>query len=437
MTFLTHSQRVFLALSRSVSALLSLMASWIIVCKIMLRYRDYRRYSGGNRGRNNNSSSVEITTYHRILLGTSFLDILHSTWAAMSTLPVPASTGVVFGHGTTAACSVQGFFIQLSSALPIYMAALNTYFMLKIRYNVSDDIIRRKYEPWFHLVPLIQGFTTASAGAGLKIFNPIIIPELGCWIAQYPPLCDVFGGCTRGYKLDKYLDFYVWIFSYGWLFASFIVVLVNSILIYTAIRKQERRNERYRFGHKSSTTGPKGSTQTSLQPSAYSTESQDYNSSISSPQSVVPREESAILNENEEVVKSNQGLESVLSNTEMNSPAEVSIDTAGRTKKQSDNIRSLGAKVRLSRIAAFQSLLFCSSTFFVAFWIFMPWVAVKIQASEKSIFFIAVMVNIVNPSQGMFNLFIMVRLQYNRLRTVEKWSRFQCVKTCIFSPDIN
>jgi hypothetical protein len=465
MTFLTYSQRVFLALSRSVSALLSWIASWIIVYKIVFRYRDNRRYSGVNRGRNSNSSSVEITAYHRILLGTSFLDILHTTWAAMSTLPVPASTGVVFGRGTTATCSAQGFFIQLSAALPIYMAALNTYFMLKIRYNVSDDVIRRKYEPWFHLVPLTHGFTTASAGVGLKIFNPIIIPELGCWIARYPPLCDVFGGCTRGYKLDKYLDLYAWIFSYGWLFASFIVVLVNSILIYTAIRKQEQRNERYRFELDSDATGFKQNTQmfqSSLKPAASSTKRKDNittiepshcmpttttgyydqlkpldNSSICPLQSELPCEDSAILNENDKGVKNNQGLESVLSISERNSTSEVSIDTAGRNKKHSDNISSLETKVRLSRIAAFQSLLFCSSTLFVAFWIFMPWVAVKIHASEKSIFFIIVMLNIVNASQGMFNLFIMVRLQYNRLRTVEKWSRLRAIKTCIFSTDIN
>ena len=90
---------------------------------------------------------------------------------------------------------------------------------------------------------------------------------------------------------------------------------------------------------------------------------------------------------------------------------------------------------KISRTAAFQSFLYCTSTFFVAAWVFLPWLAAKRQADMNVKYFLFVMTNLINPSQGIFNLFIYVRLEYYRLRTKVKLSRYESLKRCLFSPN--
>ena len=90
-----------------------------------------------------------------------------------------------------------------------------------------------------------------------------------------------------------------------------------------------------------------------------------------------------------------------------------------------------------SRIAAYQSFLYCTATFFVAVWVFLPWVSERVEANRNTLYFFSVMTNLINPSQGIFNLFIYVRLEYIRLRTKEKFSRYESFKICLFSPKTN
>ena len=445
MQLVKYHLRIALALSRTISASTSLVAACIIVYKIAIRYRANQRQRADGVC---TSDHLEITTYHRILLGVAILEILHTTWAALSTLPVPASSGVVFGRGNTATCTAQGFFVQLSTATPIYMASLNTYFMLKIRYNVPNDVIRKKYEPWFHMVPVTQALLSGFLGISLKLYNPIVIPEMGCWIALYPPFCDLRGNCTRGYKLDKLLDLYVWVFAYGWLFLSFLIVLGNSVLIYTALRNQELRNEKY-FGRAVVPNERRNSFNNISSHLSLQQERSSMQSRISAFSSKLPSEilienrcisEADVINENEEINEASSK-DPIYNNNQNDNSGETiqeRRDTSGELSgSKIDSSLSRISKRNLSRTAAFQSFLFCSSTFFVAFWVFMPWIALKINATETATFFFTFMVNIVNPSQGIFNLYIIVRLHYKRLRMTENWSRLKCIRKCLFSPDIH
>jgi hypothetical protein len=386
---LSLRQKIILAFSRTITGTLSLLASSCIIYNIFLRYKVERRTGSRN---------TAVTTYHRLLLGMSILDVLHSVWAALSTLPVPANSGAVYGHGTTATCSAQGFFVQLSAATPVYMASLSIYFMLKIRYNVSDVVLREKYEFWLHVVPLVFAFGSASLGVALKIFNPISLPELGCWIAPFPVGCNIVGGCTRGYKLGEHIDLYAWLFAYSWLFAAFAVVLVNNLLIYTSIRHQEKRNSTYlaariqsRFEGEISASATNNASQTFAPPPPG--------------------------------IDNGEHQDGDLRNPMRNSHTP--------TLKRLRSMRS----VKTSRTALVQSILYVSTAFFTAVWIFLPWLGSKLGVAIQWRFFFAFMVNIVNPLQGVFNLITFVRVQYLRLRATEKeWSRLRCIKTCLFSP---
>ena len=93
-------------------------------------------------------------------------------------------------------------------------------------------------------------------------------------------------------------------------------------------------------------------------------------------------------------------------------------------------------RIRVSRIAAIQCLLYVSTALFTTVWSVMPWVGKKLHVDAPWRFFFAFMFNIFNPLQAFFTLIIFIRLQYLRLRVMEpSWSRVQCLKYCLFSPD--
>jgi len=105
----------------------------------------------------------------------SIQDVPFSFFQALGTLPVTENSVAIGAHGNTAS-----------------MACLSIYFLLKIRNNISDTVISKSYEIFFHAVPWKLGFASSIAGLALEIFNPISLPELGCWIGGDPMLCPYF-----------------------------------------------------------------------------------------------------------------------------------------------------------------------------------------------------------------------------------------------------
>jgi hypothetical protein len=405
---LSRTEKIVLAYSRTVTGTLSLLASAAIINKIVQSsYK--RRANSGNLTYSSGFAAflASTSTYQRLLFGMSMLDVLYSFWAALSTLPVPASTGVVFGHGNTLTCTMQGFFTQFSSATPVYVAALTTYFMLRIRYNISEDVLRKKYEFWFHALPITVAVGGACVGASLKIFNPIRLPELGCWVSPYPRDCQKNGGCTRGYKIGEYRDWYAWMLAFIWFFLSFFVVLVNSSMIYSFIIQQERRKVVHGAARVQSETAVSGSGTTTI------------------PSVDVDHSDGSLNQMDSSSLAVTQACEED-AGEHVNS---TTFRTVGHTPEPRRTVKT-------SRIAAVQCLLYVSTALLTTVWTVMPWIGKKMGVSTRVRFFFAFMVNIFNPAQGTFNLIIFMRLQYLRLRATEpEWSRFRCIKFCLFSPD--
>jgi hypothetical protein len=414
MSSLSVPQRWALAVIRSVSGFTSLAASSIIIFHVLLRFREDQRASL--------QCSRYVTPYHRLLLGLSLLDVTYSFWAGLSTIPVPASSGVIYGFGTTATCSMQGFFTQFVAANPIYMASLSLYFMLKIRFNVSDEFFHQRLEFWFHLAPWVFAIGTGCAGVALKIFNPMSIPEMGCWLGSYPIDCLWTGSpCTRGYRFADLVDFYAIFFAHAWIFGSFLVVLVANILIYSAIRAQERRNERYSVSWLqrsvfqrdlgSSRTGATHHHEGENRCSPAHTDLEDTTGTFADDnlQSSTPVGADPSSSTIDNVVAS------------MSAASEPSRRTHGKT----------------SRTVFVQSTLYVSTSFFTAIWIILPYLGLKMGlVNIHWRLFFAIMVNGMVPLQGLFDLIIYVRLPYLRRRIVEKdWSRWQCIKACLLRPD--
>jgi hypothetical protein len=451
---LSKNQKIVLVLSKSVSATLSLIASSIIIYKIYLRYKSQSKstvvVSSSLR-----SSRNDITTYHRMLLGISTFDVIHSISSVFSSLLVPSYTQSTFAHGNTTTCSMQGAFQQLTPSIVIYMAMLNTYFMLKIRYNVPDSVINSQYEVWFHAFPTVHFLSTSITGLSMGIFGPIILPELGCWIDSY---CVYTHTCTRSDPIFyEHLDYYAWSFAYIWLFVCVLIVSINAVLIYTAILGQEKRNARY-LGARLQNEGQSGSgyrstVSSSLQEFDVDLDDEDNEPEMAAVVHMKDHEKgNDFLMKNEIGTKSStvlpidvdEEIESPeqtpeIQSSEMLHPGNGGSNaltvTSSVTSRKSFGARST-QKVKQSRIAAVQSLLYVCSALFTAVWVFMPWVGNKLNVETQWRFFFAFMVNIVSPSQGIFSLFVFIRLQYLRLRESNKdWSQLRCVKECLFSSD--
>jgi hypothetical protein len=427
MLILTPMQQWTVALTRHIFGNLSVAASSIIVYQVVLRIIKDRRSQRRDL----------VTPYHRLMLGFSLADILYSFWVGLSTLVVPESSGVIYGFGTTATCSIQGFFLQFGAATHLYIAILSLYFLLKIRYNVTDDTLYHRYEFWFHAIPWVVAIGTGSMGVALQIYNPMIVPEMGCWVGPFPTDCLDPGGppCTRGYKTDAQGSLYSFILAFCWLFASFVVVLVSNILIYRTVRCQERRNEQYlgsQLQAQRPITGVPVSEPTTRRKHDESTPPV---ASDGLPVAGSNEEFTAVFEldsaERESGAAPEQGLVET-SGTLENPTRSTNLDHRARRRQS-----STGQSAKASRTAATQSILYVSSAGFTVVWIFLPFFFYKLGLPNGWLFFSVLMYSAFAPLQGVFNLMIFVRPEYLRLRGSRRdLGPLQCVRSCLFSPDL-
>jgi hypothetical protein len=426
---LTPKQQWTSALTRHISGNLSVVASSIIVYHVVLRIRQNLRSPRRDL----------VTPYHRLMLGFSLADILYSFWAGLSTLVVPASSGVIYGFGTTATCSMQGFFMQFWVSTHLYIATLSIYFLLKIRHNVTDDTLYHRYEIWFHAIPWVVAIGTGAVGVASQAYNPMVVPEMGCWAASFPTGCLDPGGppCTRGYRNQAQGSLYVFVLAYSWLFACFVVVLVSNIMIYRTVRYQERRNEQY-LGSKlqlqsqlalsavriSNLTGAAEKKHEQITPPVASGEL---------PAAAAGSNEkiAAVCDELDGTERESGRVESSTTLEYPSSSAHLDHTATGSHRRQSATWQSAKA----SRTACTQSILYVSTAGFTVVWIFLPFLFYQLDLSNGWLFFSVLMVCAVAPLQGVFNLMIFVRLEYLRLRR-KGFSRLKCIRTCLFSPDL-
>ena len=159
------AEETILAVLPKITAGLSVCCSGIIVTLVL---RDPHRRS---------------KVFHRLILGMSLTDFITSFWWVMSSWPIPKEAeDILWASGTTRTCTVQGFFLQIGIANPLYNLSLSVYYLAAIHWSWGEEKLR-KIEPYFHLGPLGWGIGTAIAGIPLQIFNNA---NLWCWIADHP-----------------------------------------------------------------------------------------------------------------------------------------------------------------------------------------------------------------------------------------------------------
>jgi hypothetical protein len=247
----SHEQQVALAIAPKITGSLSICGSSYIIYDC-LRRKERR----------------ERTTFHRLMIGLSISDILMTIGLFTSTWFMPADTPNVYGAiGNVHTCEAVGFVEQWGVAAVMYNASLSIYYLVRIKYGWTPTRIKRRAEPWLHIVPLVFALATSVACLALDLFNSGLFD---CWIAPYPQGCleswrnDGVTTCERGNNASLY----IWVFDLIPKWSSVLLVTVNMLLTWQAVYRLERKTLKY---SRPSTLFPSNSSN-SLNPSNNSTE---------------------------------------------------------------------------------------------------------------------------------------------------------------------
>ncbi len=145
------------------------------------------------------------TTYHRLIFGLSAADIIASFCMALSSTMVPKEMSylVPFASGSTATCAFQGFLIIYATGVSArYNISVCFYFLAIITYNKKHDYIRRKLEPWFHVISILFSLVGSLVGLVSNAYNG---PNGGVCYADphQPPHCIGYeaGDIPKGYSI--------------------------------------------------------------------------------------------------------------------------------------------------------------------------------------------------------------------------------------------
>lgn len=127
------------------------------------------------------------TVYRRLVFALSVFDILQSIPQIFSSLPMP--TGSIWGAiGNDITCDLQGFFATIGfCGAVLYSLSLTIYFLLVVKFNMSEAKIKKNVEPFLHVVPIAYGVTFATFTYVTNNYNSI---GTLCWIAPEPLNCE-------------------------------------------------------------------------------------------------------------------------------------------------------------------------------------------------------------------------------------------------------
>lgn len=170
---------------------------------------------------------------NRIIVAMSTFDVLNSMALGLSIIPTPRyATSCSIGMGNRTTCTIQGFFFNLGFAVPSYNAMLCIYFVLMVRYRVSEATIARQIEPFMHTfavgIPLITGIVAVIQG--------LFFSETSyCWTGD---ICQSLGNCPDGNIYGKGMWMvYIAMSLYVIVWATIAVCMIGT---YLAVQKPSK-----------------------------------------------------------------------------------------------------------------------------------------------------------------------------------------------------
>ena len=188
------------------------------------------------------------TTKNKIIICMSSCDLLYAFFISVigpAMVPKDTSIGIDVpgAMGNQLTCEVQGFVAQVTgSGSGLYNLSLALCYLLMVRYEYSDERLRM-LESYFLYLPIISSLVVAIIGLPFGIFN--FHGTYTCFIDASPLACDAAESpieCDHG-------EMYIY-----WLYSNSIIMIISGCAIivcmvkmYTAVLRQERSGDRFRF----------------------------------------------------------------------------------------------------------------------------------------------------------------------------------------------
>ena len=201
-------------------------------------------------------------TYNRLLIGLSFMDIVHAVSWGLQPILIPKSDDRVWSLGNKQTCTVAGFFVQLGSSVFLYNGALTMYFLVTIVFGVSEKKATQYAEPWLHGVPIGYPLITAIVGACIGLYSSLQLGSL-CWIGEYPQ------GCEDDEETECISTILAWIYTGVPAMGTLIFLVVANIVIYLKVRKTMGRTRRFSMSSTNSATRHRADKQVAVQSTLY------------------------------------------------------------------------------------------------------------------------------------------------------------------------
>mmetsp|Transcript_16845 Transcript_16845/g.24536 ORF Transcript_16845/g.24536 Transcript_16845/m.24536 type:complete len:527 (-) Transcript_16845:160-1740(-) len=193
------------------------------------------------------------TNYHRLMLGLSIFNIIASIPIVFSSLALPKDMiytgfeGPILGNTETCNAQAAAIFFGWNGVL-VYTTSLMIYYLLSIRYRMSNQNISRRIEPCMHATAIIISFIVTIVALASQSFNPSPL-DTWCSKVAYPFWCADDQGhteCLRGGDVDaKAVYNGAMFFMY---LAMFVLTQIILVLVVFSVYKQENLLRHYTAG---------------------------------------------------------------------------------------------------------------------------------------------------------------------------------------------
>jgi hypothetical protein len=346
-------------------------------------------------------ASREWTTYTRLLICLSVVDIIFSATMASSTFLLPSDTSKrVWAFGTDGTCTALGFLSQFSYAISFYNAHLSFYFLLRARFRFTNHYIARKVEPWMHTTAMLFPLVTALTGAAMDIYNELDLGQ-GCWITEFPKDCGYGPGKTGEVCRTDLLS---WVFGGIPAILSFVVIVLNNLLLFVFVRKYCKP------------------------PSARRKLVKRWNC-------IARNQSTRIAIVCESMIATGSALDPSISRLE-EGIIEADQNTLEAYKEDANTLVMNTQQERL-RLVGSQALLYVGAALICSLWTGLLRILEthrgKTAANEDELFPLLLLQACFLPLQGFFNLFIWTRPKYQKcLRQCPDQSRLSCFRRALF-----
>lgn len=210
---LTDDQVRLLALLNVVSGCLSIFGSLIIVHKVV-RSRELSK------------------SYDRIMLGLSSSNIVASIGYICRPFLLPEDTSTrVTAIGNDVSCAVLGWMTQFGFTSVVYNAVLSLYMLAVVRFSIKPADFAARFEPYLHALTIFYFLATATMAVPFGIYGEMKL-GLGCWVREVPECSETGRHC--------FIDVIGWLFAGIPLFITFVILVVNNIVIVFHVRSKLR-----------------------------------------------------------------------------------------------------------------------------------------------------------------------------------------------------